>query len=768
MRLPRPFAHVPWRRLFTWRRVRVALLIVALAVVGFALYLDFEVRHAFEGRRFALPARVYARALELYPGARIDPDALARELKLLGYHEGLRGAEPARYEQHGDEFRLVTRAFNFWDGPQAAQDLRVDFRDGRVSALRDSGAHNLALARLDPMRIGGIYPAHNEDRLLVRLDEIPPHLVEALVAIEDRKFFSHHGIDPRGLARAFVSTVSGRGVQGGSTLTQQLVKNFFLSPERTLRRKFTEIIMAVLLELHYEKNEILETYLNEIYLGQDRNRAIHGVGLAAHFYFNKPIKELTLPESALLVGMVKGPGLYNPHRHPDRALARRDLVLAEMHRQKVIDDARFQAARATPLGVVAKPSLGTSPHPAFLDLVRRHLKRDYHEEDLRSEGLLVFTTLDPLIQRGAEAALSGRLAALDRSRSRERTLEGAVVVTSTQSGEVMALVGGRDPLYEGFNRALDAERPVGSLLKPAIFLTALARPDVYTLATPLDDSPLVWKSRGAPDWEPQNYDKTSHGEVPLRTALAQSYNQATARLGITLGVPEVHRTVHALGIARELSPYASSLLGAVELSPLEVTQMYQTIASGGFRTPPRAVREVLTADGKPLQRYGLRVEKAFEPEPVYLLTAAMQDVVREGTAQGLRRYLPDTLAVAGKTGTTDELRDSWFAGFSGDRLAVVWVGYDDNHPAALTGASGAMTVWGELMAAIPNEPLVPPVPEQIEIVWIDPANGLRANADCAGALELPFYRGSAPTANSPCVPAHAEGSGKSWWRRLFE
>jgi len=758
--------RIAWRRLFTWRRVRLALLIAALAVVGFALYLDFEVRHAFEGRRFSLPARVYARALELYPGARVTPEALARELKLLGYRDSLQGDEPARYERRDDEFRLVTRAFSFWDGPQAAQGLRVNFRNGAVSALHDHDGKELALARLDPLQVGGIYPAHNEDRQLVRLNEVPAQLIDALVAIEDRKFFEHHGIDPRGLARAFVSTASGRGVQGGSTLTQQLVKNFFLSSERTLRRKFTEIIMAVLLELHYDKGEILETYLNEIYFGQDRNRAIHGVGLAAHFYFNKPIKELTLQESALLVGMVKGPGLYNPHRRPEKAIERRNLVLAEMVRQGMIDEGRYQAARAAPLGVVAKPSLGTSPHPAFLDLVRRHLKRDYREEDLRSEGLLVFTTLDPNVQRAAESALATRLSALDRGR--DRSLEGAVVVTSTQTGEVQALVGGRDPLYEGFNRALDAERPVGSLLKPAIYLTALARPDAYSLATRIDDSPLVWKSRGAPDWTPQNYDKENHGEVPLHEALAHSYNVASARLGLALGVPEVHRTVRALGVARELSPYPSSLLGAVELSPLEVTQMYQTIASGGFRTPPRAVREVLTADGRPLQRYGLRVEKGIDPEPVYLVTFAMQGVVRDGTAQGLKRYVPEALGVAGKTGTTDELRDSWFAGFSGDRLAVVWVGYDDNQPAGLTGSSGAMTVWGELMAAIPNEPLVLPVPEQIETVWIDPANGLRASADCAGARELPFYRGSAPAENSPCVSTRANGTGKSWWRRLFE
>ncbi|OGI46855.1 MAG: penicillin-binding protein 1B [Candidatus Muproteobacteria bacterium RBG_16_65_34] len=756
------------RRLFAFRRWRLLVLAALLLVAGFALYLDFRVRDAFEGKRFALPARVYARALELFPGLRLDPDALARELVWLGYREGLQGDEPGRFERRGGEFEMLTRAFTFWDGAQPAQALRLAFRDGRLHALTDRRGAPVALARLDPLPIGGIYPAHNEDRLLVRLAEVPRELIEALIAIEDRKFYSHVGLDPRGIARAALATVTGRGVQGGSTLTQQLVKNFFLTPERTLRRKFTEMLMALLLETHYGKDEILETYLNEIYLGQDRNRAIHGFGLAAQFYFGKPVSRLTLSEAALLVGMVKGPAYYDPHRHPARALERRDLVLAEMQKQERIGQERYVQARAAPLGIVDKPSMGTSPHPAFLDLVRRQLKRDYREEDLRSEGLQIFTTLDPYAQRAAERALSTRLAQLDKARGGGAPmLEGAVVVVQAQSAEVQALVSGRDPHYEGFNRALDAVRPIGSLMKPAIFLTALAHPKRYTLITPLDDAPLVWKSRGTADWEPKNYDRANHGLVPLRTALAHSYNVASARLGLDLGVSEVLDSVRRLGVAREVAPYASSLLGAVELTPLEVAQMYQTIASGGFRAPPRAIREVLTADGRPLQHYGLTLEPAVDPAPAYLLTAALQGVVREGTAQGLKNYLPPGLNAAGKTGTTDELRDSWFAGFTGDKLAVVWVGYDDNRPAQLTGSSGAMTVWGELMAALPHEPLAPPVPENIETAWIEPQSGLRADRDCAGAVELPFIRGSAPEELAPC--AASTGSRiKNWFRRLVE
>ena len=752
----------------TWKRLRLIGLALLLLFAGFTLYLDFRVRDAFEGRRFALPARLYARPLELFPGLRLTPDALVQELTRLGYKEPLAENEPGRYVRRGNSFEVEARSFVFWDGAQPALRLRLDFRGESLAAVHDVHTDQpLTLARLDPLYIGGIYPAHNEDRLLVRLDEVPEQLVQALIAIEDRKFYKHHGIHPRGMARAAVSAVSGRGVQGGSTLTQQLVKNFFLSPERTLRRKATEILMALLLELHYDKRDILETYLNEIYLGQDGNRAIHGVGLASPFYFGKPLKDLTLPEAALLVAMVKGPGFYDPRRHPERALARRDLVLAEMTKLAMLTPEQQAQATSTPLHVIEKPSMGTTPYPAFLDLVRRQLKRDYREDDLRSEGLHIFTTLDPVAQSAAEQALAKRLAHIERVRKGVSGLEGAVVVTNAQNGEVQALVGGRNARFEGFNRALDAHRPVGSLLKPVIYLTALMQPQRYTLVTPLDDSPLVWKERGISDWMPQNYDKAFHGQVALRLALAHSYNVASARLGLELGVREVLDNARRLGVERELPPYAASLLGAVELAPIEVTQMYQTLASGGFRTPLRAIREVLTAGGQPVQRYALAVEQVFEAAPVYLLTAALQDVVSEGTATGLKEFLPPSLKLAGKTGTTDELRDSWFAGFTGDRLAVVWVGYDDNRPAGLTGSAGALPVWGELIAKLDPEPLAPPLPEDIERVWIDPASNLRADRDCAGAIELPFARGSAPEESAPCVRSAGKKL-KGWLRRLFE
>jgi penicillin-binding protein 1B len=758
----------------TWRTLRTAALAVALLAAGFTLYLDIRVRSEFEGRRFALPARIYARPLELHAGLRISPASIAEELRLAGYREAPREGESGWFARHGDGVEIALRPFVFWDGPQPGQRVRVAFESGAVASVQDGQGRELPLVRLEPVPIGGIYPAGNEDRVLVRLNEVPKHLVQALLATEDRNFFFHHGFDLRGIARAAVSYVRGNGLQGGSTVTQQLVKNFFLSPERTLRRKVTEFFMAVLLELHYDKNEILETYLNEIYLGQDRDRAIHGVGLASLHYFGKTVEHLTLAESALLVAMVKGPAVYDPYRHPQRALERRNRVLREARDQGYATNEEYAAARVSGLGVKPKSSLGTSPHPAFLDLVHRQLRRDYDETDLRSEGLRVFTTLDPRVQAAAERVLERRLAQYDRDkRFGPPGLEGAIIVTDSQTGEVQALVGGRDARFRGFNRVLDAARPVGSLLKPVIYLTALAEPSRYTLVTPIDDGPFVWKSRGAPDWEPQNYDRVFHGTVQLRTALAQSYNAATARLGTEIGVERVLATAKRLGIERRLKPFAATLLGAVELSPLEVAQMYQTIASAGFRAPLRSIREVTTQDGRPLKPYSLEVEQAIPAVPTYLLTVAMQGIVREGTAQSLANWLPPESAVAGKTGTTDEQRDAWFAGFTGDRLAVVWVGYDDNRAARLSGAATALPIWGELMSGLGPEPLTPPRPDGIEPVLIDSETGLRADVFCPGALELPFAQGSAPMERAPCASAvgiaveEARQQAKSWLERLF-
>lgn len=738
------------------KMVRLFVLLLLLALSGYIYYLDVTIQEAFEGRKFALPARVYGRALEVYPGLKLTSGQFVEELQAIRYHEHPQPNEAATYKHTLNGVEFTTRSFVFGDGAQPSQHLRIEFADGKVSLLQERGSsdRDLSLLRIEPPIIGGIYPGHNEDRALLKFDQVPKPLVDALISIEDRKYYSHWGIDPRGIARALYKTVSGQRIEGGSTLTQQLVKNFFLTSERTLTRKATEVLMALLLEMHYGKEEILETYLNEVFLGQDASRAIHGFGLASHFYFDRPLDRLELHEIATLVGMVKGPAVYDPRKKPEQALQRRNIVLQEMVHLNTITQAQFVDARQKPLGVTNRASTGTSPYPAFLQLVHRQLQRDYREEDLRGEGLRIFTTLNPRIQRDAEQALTLRLGQIEKARKiPANTLEGAVVISSTQNGEVQALVGGREVRYAGYNRAIDAQRQIGSLAKPIVFLAALENPDRFTLLTPLDDSQLVWRQRGAADWKPQNYDHKFHDKVQLRTALAHSYNVSTARLGIGLGVDHILDKLQKFGIERRPPSFASSLLGAFELSPIEVTQLYQTFADGGFRTPLRAIQEIVTAEGKPLQRYPLNVEQVAAAAPVYLLTAALQGVVREGTAQSLTNWLPEEVHVAGKTGTTDDLRDSWFAGYTGDHVAVVWVGRDDNKSSGLTGASGAMTIWGEMMKNIQPEPLQPDVPEDIELVNVDPASGLRYDVECNTTVPMPFIKGTAPTETSTCATA---------------
>lgn len=734
--------------------MRLFVLLLLLALSGFIYYLDVTIQEAFEGRKFALPARVYGRALEVYPGLKLTSGQFVEELQAIRYHEHPEPNEAATYKHTLNGVEFTTRSFVFGDGAQPSQHLRIEFADGKVSLLQERGSsdRDLSLLRIEPPIIGGIYPGHNEDRALLKFDQFPKPLVDALISIEDRKYYSHWGIDPRGIARALYKTISGQRIEGGSTLTQQLVKNFFLTSERTLKRKATEVLMALLLEMHYGKEEILETYLNEVFLGQDASRAIHGFGLASHFYFDRPLDRLELHEIATLVGMVKGPAVYDPRKKPERALQRRNIVLQEMVHLNTITQAQFVDARQKPLGVTNRAPAGTSPYPAFLQLVHRQLQRDYREEDLRSEGLRIFTTLNPRIQLDAEQALTQRLGQIEKARKiPANTLEGAVVISSTQNGEVQALVGGREVRYAGYNRAIDAQRQIGSLAKPIVFLAALENPDRFTLLTLLDDSQLVWRQRGAADWKPQNYDHKFHDKVQLRTALAHSYNVSTARLGIELGIDHILDKLQKFGIERRPPPFASSLLGAFELSPIEVTQLYQTFADGGFRTPLRAIQEIVTAEGKPLQRYPLNVEQVAAAAPVYLLTAALQGVVREGTAQSLTNWLPEEVHVAGKTGTTDDLRDSWFAGYTADHVAVVWVGRDDNKSSGLTGASGAMTIWGEMMKNIQPEPLQPDVPEEIELVNIDPASGLRYDAECNTTVLMPFIKGTAQSETLTCA-----------------
>jgi penicillin-binding protein 1B len=757
------------RRRSLWLRL---VLLLCLVLAGYVAYLDLQVRQQFDGKRWSLPARVYARPLDLYVGRELSAEQFQEELRALYYRPVKTATQPGRYSRDHNIFHVVTRPFTFWDGQQNSASIRVRFSGNRVSALTDAGTGRPAnLARLDPVLVGSFYPAHNEDRVLLKLDAVPVSLTDALIAVEDRGFYKHHGVAPLSIMRAFWANLRAGGVvQGGSTLTQQLVKNFFLSSERSLTRKFNEAIMALLLEWHYEKDEILEAYLNEVYLGQDGQRAVHGFGLASHFYFEKPLAELNIAQTALLVGLVKGPSYYNPWRHPERARARRNLVLDAMADLGLVGRDEAARARNTPLEVSRQGRKAINTFPAFLDLVRRQLQRDYRDEDITTEGLTIFTTLDPQLQWQLEQALASGLRGLEKGRGIEGgKLEGAAVVISVQGGEVLALAGGRNPKFAGFNRALDAHRQVGSLLKPAVYLTALEKPERYTLATLLDDSPLTYTARNGTVWKPGNYDRMSHGKVPLYQSLAHSYNISTARLGLDLGMDSVVATLRRLGVEQDLNPYPSLLLGAVEMSPLQVAGLYQTFASGGFLTPLRAINAVLAADKTPLQRYSLSVRAVVEPAPVYLVNTALRHVVQEGTGRALYQTLPEDWDIAGKTGTTDDLRDSWFAGFTGDRLGVVWIGRDDNASTGLTGSTGALRIWRDLFRHVGEPGSSQTVSEQVEYHDIDPATGLLADAGCKDAVQLPFITGSVPSEYAPCARGdQALPNPVDWFKELFQ
>lgn len=734
-----------------WLAWGLKLGLVGLVILaGFAIYLDAVVQEKFSGKRWTIPAKVYARPLELFVGQKLAKDDFLRELDALGYRRESVVNGPGAVSVAGNSIELHSRGFQFYEGAEPAQRVRVRFSGDYVAGLTQANGSNLAVARLEPVLIGGLYPAHQEDRILIKLDQVPTYLIEALVAVEDRDYFDHFGVSPKGIARAmWVNATSGRVVQGGSTLTQQLVKNFYLTNERTLARKATEAMMAVLLELHYDKQEILEAYMNEVFLGQDGQRAIHGFGLASQYFFSQPVSELKLEQVALLVGMVKGPTFFNPRRNPERALARRNLVIDLLAEQGSITADEAAAAKQKPLGVTSRGSMADSSFPAFLDLVKRQLREDYRDQDLTEEGLRIFTSLDPILQLKAEEALAETLKRL-AGRKGVDAVQAGMVVTNPETGEIQALIGSRQPRFAGFNRALDAVRPIGSLVKPAIYLSALERPSQYTLTSWLEDEPFSIKGQDGQVWTPQNYDRKAHGTIYLYQGLAQSYNLSTAKLGLEIGVPNVLKTLERLGVERKWPAYPSMLLGAGALTPMEVAGMYQTLANGGFNTPLRGIRSVLTADGEPLGRYPFKIQQRFDPGAIYLLQNAMQRTMREGTGRSVYSQLPSSLNLAGKTGTSNDSRDSWFAGFSQDLLSVVWLGRDDNGPTPLTGATGALQVWTSFMRKVDPLPLDMPMPDNVTQAWIDRQTGLGSASGCPNAVQMPYIRGSEPAPGSAC------------------
>ena len=735
-------------------------LIFSVIIIGgflaFSIYLirlDNIIREKFEGKRWDIPAKVFARPLELYTNAPVTQTDFSQELGLLGYKSTQNYTKSGSYVVQGNTMYVHTRGFDFGDSTEPEQVLQVSFANDQISDIRATKPSSTGIARLEPLLIGGIYPQHNEDRVLIKLDKVPKTLIEALVATEDRNFYSHHGISIRGTARALVSNVTGGRRQGGSTLTQQLVKNFYLSPERTLKRKANEAFMAMLLELHYSKDEILEAYLNEVNLGQNGSYSINGYGLASQFYFGLPLRELNISQQAYLVGLVQGPSLYNPWRNPEAALKRRNIVLNNMLVMGYLTQDQYDKESARPFGVVAKPSLGPAKFPDFLDIVRRQLRSEYQENDLTNQGLRIFTTLDPIAQTRIQNAFKSTVEQIaNRNPARLKDLQGAVLVQHPENGELIAAVGSTQD-FTGFNRTVDAKRQVGSLLKPVIYLSAIES-GRYNWASQIQDAAVNIPVGGDKSWTPKNYSGGEHGVVTLQQALAHSYNLSAVRLGQEFGLSTFSNNLKKFGVTSDIPNYPSAFLGAVNMSPMEMLSIYGNFATGGFKYPTRAIRSVVDANGHVLERFGLNVQQTIDPSAAYILNYGLQQVMRSGTGKAAYNTLSPDLNLAGKSGTTNDTRDSWFAGYSGNYLAVVWLGLDDNKITGLTGSSGALPVWTNVMKQLRQQPVNLRQTDDVQWQWIDSATGHLSAQGCEGAMYIPLMRNTVPRQATVCGLPH--------------
>lgn len=764
------------------RARRLGLVVVAVSF-GLGLWaadwlidLDEIVVSRFEGRRFSVPSRVYAAPIVIYPGADWQRLDLAGWLSRMGYREQIEAGplEVGSYRWLPGRLRVHLRGF---DHPQLPEDDRkVEFRlaQGRVREIRDDRARPVDVVALEPEPISSFFGSDREQRDLVEIDRVPDHLISAIYAVEDRRFEEHHGIDPRRIAGAMLANLRAGGIrQGGSTLTQQLVKNFFLTPERTLRRKATEALMALIVEARYTKPQILEAYLNEIYMGRRGSTAIHGVGEASRFFYGKRVPDLSLDESALLAAVIQSPNSLSPHRHPERARKRRDLVLELMADQGRVTREDAERARARRLSL-ASIALESGQDRYFLDELARQLPEVYDETLLAVEGLRIYSTLDPIVQRAAVRALRDGLEALEARLGRESggeggeapELQGCLLAMRPQTGEILAMVGGRSYSTSQWNRCTQARRQVGSVFKPVVYAAALAPQSgpVITLASVVADEPLQVET---PDglWEPVNYDKEFRGPVLVRDALERSLNVPAARVGQAVGIGEVVEMARRLGVESPLPPVPSLALGTAEVSPLEVATLYATFANGGLRPTPRSFIGLLDDRAVGKEQWPLAgSRRVLDPGTSYLVTSLLEGVVDRGTGAGIRaRGLRGP--IAGKTGTTDDEYDLWFVGFTPELVAVVWVGYDEPQPIGVPSSRGALPIWADFLSEVTGDVVRGAFtkPSSVERIEIDPATGARAMAGCPERRVEYFLEGTLPRETCPAGARRRAG----FFERLF-
>jgi penicillin-binding protein 1B len=734
----------PWLRIPFW----ITLGLLVGFVLPYVLVLNKRVQNRFNDLVFAVPTRVYARPLPLQAGEPMSPAALELELTFAGYSDDGRGEVAGSWMKKGSRYTISSRGYAGPDGGELPKRIRVSLGGGEVAAVQEAASGSpIKLTHLDPARIATLYGATQEERRFVNLADVPPLLVKGLQAVEDRDFKDNIGIDFSAIARAaFANLRAGHTVQGGSTLTQQLVRNLFLSRDQTFTRKINEALMSLLLEAHYSKGRILEAYVNDVFLGQQGNQAVHGFAAASEFYFGRRLQELRPQEIALLVGLVKGPSYYEPRRAPKRAVARRNLVLKEFFDTGLLSAGQLNAAQAAPLDIIQNGQLPHNRFPAFMELVRKQITADFDEKALREGHLSIFTTLDPAAQLYTEQAITSALNGLGK---RGDGVQAAAVVTDSQTGSVLAVVGSRTPGDPGFNRALDIQRPIGSTIKPFVYLVALSQPQRWNLASLMDDSPISMRQPNGSVWTPQNDDHRSHDPLIMVDALAHSWNLATIHLGLQVGLPRIQAFLKSFDIGA-INPSPSLLIGALDLAPFQVAQLYQYLAADGHALPLLAVRGVVNGDGRTIKRYQVQPGPGEYQDAVRLTTWAMQQVAEYGTASAIGNSALARLHAAGKTGTSNDLRDSWFAGFTGEHLAVFWMGRDDNKPTTLFGASGGLRAWRDLFAKLPTTPLSATPGAGLEMAWINPQDGKRTEPQCQNAQQVPVVADSLASETDGC------------------
>ncbi|MCY9826799.1 penicillin-binding protein 1B [Vibrio chagasii] len=744
-----------------WGIAWKAGLALAALLLFVGIYLDSVVKQRFEGQLFDLPTVVYARVLDLSPGTQVSLVQVKNELDVLNYRKVSSPRHPGEYSSSSTKIEMIRRPFEFVDGPEADRHVMLHFNGNeltRIQSLEKKG--DMGYLRVEPKMLGMLEKSNDEQRLFLKRNQFPEVMVDALLATEDRNFYQHDGVSPLAIARAMVVNVkAGRTVQGGSTLTQQLAKNLFLSSERTLWRKIREAYIALILDHRYSKDRILEAYLNEVYLGQNGGEAIHGFGLASRLYFGQPIQELRIDQLALLVGMVKGPSYYNPVRYPERAKTRRDLVLRLLMQQDILTPRQYEEAASRDLDIQDNPRIA-SRQPAYFQQVNIELKKYVGDRFQAKKGIRVFTSLDPVSQDKLEKSIARKVPELSKTAGDK--LEAAAIAVDRNTGEIRAMVGGKRTGYDGFNRALNASRPIGSLVKPAVYLTALEQPQKYTLATTLMDTPLSLKGSKGSVWSPRNFDRKFRGEVPLYVALSKSYNVPTVRLGMQLGIDKVSDTIGKLGVDKnEIRPVPSMFLGAFSLTPFQVSQMFQTITNSGRIAPLSALRSVVDSDGEVLYQSIPRVSQRVDQQAAWLTTYAMKRGVSEGTG----RFLQNQFAwagLAGKTGTSNDSRDSWFVGVDGREVTTIWLGRDDNKPTKLTGSSGALRVYADYLKQRTPEQLLLPWPTGIATASFTRTSDGALEFDCDGAVKLPVWD------ENGNIKKGCESQPKQWLKKLFQ